>query len=62
MRKKDDGGAAYKKIDNEKKLIKERLKKLGNEKVMINNLVSDDYDSEDDEEFYKNDNSDTPDK
>jgi hypothetical protein len=62
MRKKDDGGAAYKKIDNEKKLIKERLKKLGNEKVMINNLVSDDYDSEDDEEFYKNDNSDTPEK
>jgi hypothetical protein len=62
MRKKDDGGAAYKNIDNEKKLIKERLKKLGNEKVMINNLVSDDYDSEDDEEFYKNDNSDTPEK
>ena len=62
MRKKDDGGQAYKKIDDEKKLIKERLKKLGNEKIMINNLVSDEYDSEDDEDFYKNDNDDTPEK
>ena len=48
MRKKDDGGEAYKKIDIEKKMIRERLKKLGNEKIMINNLVSDEYDSEDD--------------
>ena len=62
MKKKDDGGVAYKKIDNEKKMIRERLKKLGNEKIMINNLVSDEYDSEDDEEFYKNDNGDTPEK
>lgn len=62
MRRKDDGGEAYKKIDNEKKMIRERLKKLGNEKIMINNLVSDEYDSEDDEDFYKNDNGDTPEK
>jgi len=62
MRKKNDGGQAYKKIDNEKKLIKERLKKLGNDKIMINNLVEDEYDSEEDEDFYKNDNGDTPEK
>ena len=51
-----------KRLTTKKKMIRERLKKLGNEKIMINNLVSDEYDSEDDEDFYKNDDGDTPEK
>jgi len=50
--------SAYQKIDEEKKLLKERFKKLGDERVMINNLfATSDGEAEDedsDEDFYKN--------
>lgn len=51
MRKKDDGGLAYKLIEDEKKIIKDRIKKLGNKKFYMND--EQEYDSE--EGFYEND-------
>jgi hypothetical protein len=47
-RRKNDGGQAYKRIENEKKLIKERLQKLGNRHI----VVSDEEYGSDSEEFY----------
>ena len=52
MDRKKPGEDAYKKIEQEKRMIKERLKRLGNEKVLDNNWVSDSEESEGG--FYEN--------
>lgn len=56
METKKPGEDAYKKIDAEKKLIKERLKRLGNQKVLDEEWAS----ASEDSGFYENESDGEP--